>query len=727
MAEPDNKGMATDTAQKEDEYKDFRAAKPWLDAVAEAEKTFQTWQEKSDSIDKMYADLERLSKVNSEREMQLFWANLEVLKPSIYARQPVPVVQARFKNQPKDKELLRHASEILERSLVSSFDQEDIHETLKGVRDDLATNSRGQLWVRFEEGEDGSNQRVCYDHLCRRDFIHGPGRKWKEVPWAGRKVYLTQKRFTKRFPKADLSKVKFTERKKEDSDSYAKEKTACVYEIWSKAENLVVWFTDGPDDVLDIKPPFLSLEKFFPCPRPAYGTLQRDTLIPVPDFAYYKDQIEEINEFTARISALAEALRLKGFYSAGNEDVGSAIEAAIKKMDNNAILIPVPNVAMFGDKTLKDAIVWLPIDQVAAVIKELVELRRLMIEDVYQITGLSDIMRGSTDPNETLGAQELKSQYGSVRIRDRQEELIRIARDAARIAGEIMAENFSPESLALYSQYQAAPSQAEIQQQIMQIDQQVMQVEAQIRRAAQDPQMIQQAQQNPEMAQQMLEQASQQKQQAEQQKQQLSQTVTFEQVVEFLQSERIRPFALDIETDSTIQADENAAKQRTTEFLTALSSALGQLGPMVQAQPQSAEFAGEVIKFAVAPFRAGRQLEAAIDGFVEQMKQVASQPQPNPEAEKAKADAEAKQAELQMKADAQGKEFELRMQEMQATIEAEREQHAVDMQQAQADLKKTDAEIQKIMAEIQRIDKQAEAAVVTAKAKAAEPKPEPVQ
>ena len=39
-------------------------------------------------------------------------------------------------------------------------------------------------------------------------------------------------------------------------------------------------------------------------------------------------------------------------------------------------------------------------------------LRKQIIEDIYQIMGLSDIMRGATDPQETLGAQQLKTQYG---------------------------------------------------------------------------------------------------------------------------------------------------------------------------------------------------------------------------------------------------------------------------------------------------------------------------
>lgn len=706
MNEYESKDAPADGAVA-DPFADMRASKPWLEAIADAEKAFQDYQDKCDNIDKLYSDLKSLSSGNAEREMQIFWANLEVLKPSIYARQPVPICQGRFKNQQKDKELIRHASEIIERSLLTSFDMEDIHESLKLVRDDLATNARGVLWCRLEEDADGK-QRVCYDHIDRKDFVHEPARKWKEVGWVARKTHLTIDKVKARFPEADASKMKFVSRK-DDDNQYSAEKTACIYEVWSKAKGAVVWVAEGLDDVLDIMAPFLKLEKFYPCPRPVYGTLQRNTLIPVPDFVYYKDQIEEINEMTARISALAEALRMKGFYAGGNEDLASAIEAALKKTDNNAILIPVPNIAAFGGQGMKDAILWMPVDQVAAVIAQLIQLRKQLIEDVYQITGLSDIMRGSTDANETLGAQQLKSQYGSVRIRERQEEMIRVSLDASRISGEMMAENFSDEELLIYSQYQAVPSGAEVQQQIMQID-------AQIQQAASNPQMRAQAQANPEQAQQLL-------QQAQQRKQQLSQTVTFEQVTAFLRDQRIRPFALQIETDSTIQADEDAAKQRTTEFLAALSTSLSQLAPMVQAQPQTADFAGEVIKFAVAPFRAGRQLEAAIDNFVEQMKTMANEPKEDPAAIKAKADAEAKQAELQMKqTDAQIRMMEAqgRMAEMQASSQTA-------LQQAQAELQKTSAEIEKIYAEIERINKQASAAVISAQAKAEQPKPEPVQ
>jgi len=82
---------------------------------------------------------------------------------------------------------------------------------------------------------------------------------------------------------------------------------------------------------------------------------------------------------------------------------------------------------------------------------------------------------------------------------------------------------------------------------------------------------------------------------------------------------------LDIETDSTIQLDEQFEKQQRTEFLGMLSQLLPQLGQMIMMMPAAAPFAGEVLKFAVAPFRVGRQLDGSIDDFVQTIQQQMSQ------------------------------------------------------------------------------------------------------
>jgi hypothetical protein len=283
--------------------------------------------------------------------------------------------------------------------------------------------------------------------------------------------------------------MKFEERKVGD---FKGEKKASVWEIWHKGDNRVVWVSEDVETVLDKRPPHLKLTKFFPCPKPAYGTLERGTLTPIPDAVYYQDQLREINDTTARIAALTDALKMRGFYNAGLSDVAEAVQNAFKSLDDRALLSPINVGSMAPGASLKDAIVWLPVLEVLQVIQGLIEIRRQQIEDVYQITGLSDIMRGSTDPNETLGAQELKSQYGSVRIREKQAEMQRLARDVIRIKAEIMAENVPIEALLEMAQVDDIPTNEALMQQAQQIkaqcQQQIMQVVQQAMQAMQQPQ-----------------------------------------------------------------------------------------------------------------------------------------------------------------------------------------------------------------------------------------------
>lgn len=627
-----------------------RSATAWLSAIEQAEKYFKQYQDQADKIDKEYADLSRLAGDDRDREFQMFWANIQVLGPSVYSRPPVPVVVPRFKDR---KPLVRVASELLERTSIVTFELADIDSVMREVRDDLTVQARGCGWFRYETTGKGKDfkERVCIDHKDRRDFLHQPARSWKEVDWVDSISYLTKREMRKRFKKhsADAYQSAAYEDRKDDETDDGQIK-ARVHEIWCKSKDEVIWVAEGCDVQLDYGKPHLKLEGFFPCPRPVYSTVQRKSLIPVPDMLFYRDQLDEIHELTARIAALTESVKVRGFYPGGAADVTEAIEAAMKAVDNEQVLIRINNWAATGNQALKDMIVWLPLDMIVSTIKQLVEARRELIDVVYQITGLSDIMRGSTVASETLGAQQLKSQYGSIRIRDRQEELVRFARDIERIAAEIIAENFRTKTLLDMSQLEI-PSDADIAKQIKPLEDQIRGIIKQVEQAKASPQLQQQAQQNPQGAQQLLDQAKQQAEGLKGQIDKLKDVPTIEKVADLLRDQRLRPFVLDIETDSTIAPDENAAKQRVTEYVTAVGGFMGQAIPLVQAVPQSASMVVDVLKLAASQFRAGREVEGSLEEFADQMKAMAGQPKPeDPAAVKAKADAAKLQVDQQIAA-----------------------------------------------------------------------------
>jgi hypothetical protein len=692
-----------DETSEASEPKKGKSSKAWLDAIVQAEKAFDDYQSKADNIDKAYANLEKLANDSRDRQFQLFWANIQVIGPSIYSRPPVPVVVPRFKER---RPLPRTASELLERCTTVAFEKGGIDATMIQIRDDLTILARGAAWLRYEaKGENGSLlEKVCIEHVDRKDFLHDPARKWEEVDWTSKRSWMDRKAMRKRFFKTsgDAYKTASFSVLKEDKDNSASNNKlkAGVWEIWCKSENRVYWVTEGVDVCLDEDKPHLTLEGFFPCPKPAYSTVQRRSLVPVPDMTFYKDQLEEINELTARISALAGAVRVRGFYPAGSGEIGDAIEAALKATSDNQIMVPISNWAAFGNSGAKDMIVWLPIDMIVTTIKELVALRKELIDDVYQITGISDIMRGSTEASETLGAQQLKSQYGSVRIRDRQGELVRVALDITRIAAEIMAENFQPQTLLDMSQMEL-PTDADIKKQIDALKAQAQQITAaahqKIAEAQANPQLMQAAQANPEQAQQVVQQlqqqAQQQLQQMQGQAQKLSQTITIDQVVKLLRSEKLRPFILDIETDSTISPDENAQKQRATEFITAVGGFLNQAIQAVETLPQIAPLMADTLKYVASQFRAGRELDTSIDEFADQMKQMAGQPKPPDPAhakvqqdmQMAQQEAQAKQQERQLAQQTAQADQQRKSEEATAAQQREDAKLQADLQAKQAD------------------------------------------
>jgi hypothetical protein len=463
-------------------------SKAWLNLLLEAEDNMEEWHDHCDNIDKLYANLQRLAtspegRTVREREFRMFWANCEVIKPSIYAKPPVPVVTPKFKDR---RPVYQAASEIAERCAVVAFDLTRINDVMLLIRDDVAIVGRGVAWCRYESGKEKrsyyDSERVCIDYKDRRDFLHSISRNWREVTWVAAASYLTRSEARDRFQKYSGDAYQEAEYKvdkdsKEVGGADARER-AMFWEIWDKPSKRVLWVAHGVEDILDEDDAHLDLQEFFPCPKPAFGTVQRGSLVPVPDVMQYRDQLEEINMLTARIHALSDCLAVKGFYPAGGE-IGEAVQTAMKLRSSSEVMVPIANWAAFGGTNT--VIEWLPIDQIATTIQALVLLRKQIIDDIYQLTGMADIMRGDTDPNETLGAQQLKSQYGTTRIRDKQQELTRLARDLVEITTEIITQKFKKTTIAEMSQTQLPTRQMQeqmvqdvqeqAQQQMMQLQQ----------------------------------------------------------------------------------------------------------------------------------------------------------------------------------------------------------------------------------------------------------------
>ncbi|MEH7870002.1 hypothetical protein V7795_23065 [Rhizobium laguerreae] len=610
----------------------------WQQEIERTQRYFKSWVDRCTKIEKIY--LQQNDQQSAKRRFPMLWANISVLQPAVYARVPQPVVERRFKDS---QPVARMASELVERNLAFTADDADLDSLMRAVRDDFLLCARGTVWLRYEadfepldigvepsnppaldmQGDDGAptpeqitDERVCMDYVHWSDFLHSPARRWKDVTWVARRVPMTDEEFDKRFPEGRASLAASgagSNHGTNQTERAQNEGKTNVWEIWCKTEDYTVWIADGCPTALEVSEPPLKLKGFWPCPRPAFGTLSTSSLIPVPDYVYYQGQCDEIDLLTKRINKLTDQLRLKIFYPSGDGSVSPAIEKAMRP-ENDTVMVPIPEWSAFTDKGGSNAIVTLPIDDVQKVIVACIEARKQLIEDVYQITGISDIVRGDTQASETATAQRIKSQWGSIRIRDRQSELARFARDIVALAGEIICDQFQPETLMLVSGIQLPTMQ---QKQMVQMQMQQAQMGAQqaAMRAQQmgQPAPPQQPPQLPPEVQRMMEQP------------------TIDEVTQLLRNDSIRGFRIDIETDSTIEPDEDAEKQRRMEFVQMVGGFMQQAGAIAQQTPMLVPVMVETLLFAARGFRAGRQLENTLEQVGAQLAQTATAPKPPPE------------------------------------------------------------------------------------------------
>jgi hypothetical protein len=648
-----------------------RCAQRWIAELQISEKAQAKWLQRAKKIVRLY-EYTKSDDPARKRQFAMLWANTQTIQPAVYSRAPAPVVSRRFKDEDPTG---RIASEVLERALAYSSDVQDLDGVFRQTSFDFVLLARGQTWERYvpthgpavtpqialqvvtsgDEGEEPSYEdeegnayegdvsfddqgnpygqgepyepvifeESVTDYVNWEDFGHSVSRTWDEVSYVWRRVYLSREQLEERFGEAlgkliplDWGPVQQGHR---DTTTQYQQKAA-IYEIWSKADKKVYWISKSWNSrPLDERDDPLGLEGFFPCPRPLLGTTGNDTCIPTPDYVYYQDQAEEIDKLTARIAVLQDAIKVRGFYASQQTvNLNNLLNS-----DNN-ILIPVPDwVTMKEGGGVRGNIEWFPIDQVVEALQALLTQRAQLISDVYQITGVSDIQRGESDPRETMGAQKIKASFGSLRVRDRQIEMARFCRDVLRIKGHVIAEKFSADTLRAMTGVQL-PTDAEKQQAELQVQQMMLQAQA-AQQAQAPPQPGQPSQARPPG---IGHNGAPPMPQVPEQLQAVLQSPSWEDVEALLHNDAARSFRIDIETDSTIEPNEQEEKQRTTELLTALGNLIQQWGPAIAAQPALAPMVGGLIKFALRRFRAGRELEDLIDGTIDKIVQQASQAAP---------------------------------------------------------------------------------------------------
>lgn len=638
-------------------------AKRWNEELRIAGKNDHDWLQRAAKTVKIYRD-KRDSHEMNDTKYNILWSNTETIRPALYSRKPKPMVDRRNKdrgqkptlhqwmNEREQQELMQkwqehekqrqtalQAAICLERCLEYSLDEYDFDGLMMQLVEDYQLPGRGVAKAEYvpvmkqermdaepidyeypdpeidevtgdlieqdpvpiyaegvQHDADGyytMEDVVEYEYAeCRyvywKDFRMGKAKVWDEVPWVAFRYEMDRKALHDRFDRVlgekEVDEIPLNRISRDVDTGTIDEKTMemfkrCeVWEIWDKIEGKVIWiakdYDKGPLDETD---PPINFKHFYPCHEPLTMVLNNGSMEPIPEYYMYQDQARELNTLTARINLLAKALKLAGVYDKNNVGLNKLLNT-----ENENKLIPVEHWAAFAEKGgIKGAISWLPIAEVVAVLQGLYEHREAVKQDMYELTGIADIIRGASDPHETATAQGIKGRFASMRLQDKQALVARCARDLIRLQAEIICEQFNKETIEL-------------------------------------------------MAGMMIS----------------------DEAYAMLQNDPLRRFRISIETDSTIQPNENEEKAARAQFLTASGQFLQQAIKFVQVEPEFTEVMGEMLMFGIRGFRAGRELEdsmqRAIDRITERAKQNQGKPPQDP-----KAAADAKKQHLKLVEDQQ--------------------------------------------------------------------------
>lgn len=652
----------------------------WYNTIMGYERTYKRWEGRADRIVRRYKDDSRYDR-NPNARFNILWSNVQTIQPAIFARLPRPDVSRRFRdNDPVG----RVASMLLERALEFEIEHHtDYKSAMNNAVLDRLLGGRGVSWVRYEphivgqkeqgEPEDGyeitedsdeaetlegqeseSEERIeseeCpVDYVHWKEFGHSPGaRTWEEVTAVWRKVYMNRPALVERFGEEMGYKIPLDTKPEDNKNSYRPSEglyEACVYEIWDKETGKVLWLSKSMGKILDEVDDPLKLENFWPCPKPLYSTLTTDSLEPIPDFAIYQDQARELDTLCDRIEGLINALKVRGVYDASS----SELQRLFSEGENNT-LIPVKNWQAFAEKQgMKGAIDLVDITPFAMALTQCYQAMEQVKGQIYELMGIADIQRGQSDPNETLGAQIIKSNNASGRLKTMQHAVVDFATQLLSIKAQIICNHFTDDTLlSISGAQQLSPN---------------------------DQQLIPQA-------------------------------------LQLLRNDAAKNFRIEVTSDSMIYQDEQAEKDDRVQFLQAVGGFMNSALPIAHQAPELTPLLMEMLKFGVTGFKAGKQLEGQIDETADKLREMAAQkaqqpPQPTPEMQKAQmtmqieqAKIQAKQQEMQMNAQLEQAKLQGQMQlekakqeyqaqenQLKFQLEAQRNQADADMEMKVAQMK----------------------------------------
>lgn len=633
----------------------------------------------------------------------ILYSNTETLSPALYNNTPRPVVKPRYKT---GSPMPKAAGDLTTAFLEFFIDTGDADATqfddliLAAVHEALVP---GRGLTRFDYDSDieldeakkpkkVNREYICGKHIAFDRFCHGYAKRWADVPWICFTHYLSKEEADLRWPDKKAELV-YDNKSSDAEDLERLESTegvglAIINEVWSRHKRKVYFFAEGGKQFLEEKDDEYKLTGFYNIPRPMTFVTKISGQTPKALYTLYETQARELNSITNRIRVVIAAIKAVGFYNPMIQGLDKVLELEDGKMH------PMEGAAALGEVALQNAVWMWPAEKLVVVLQTLMQQRDAIKNVIYEITGLSDILRGASVASETATAQSLKNQWGSLRIKRFQKEVARYVKDCLRIAAELGFTKLDADTIRKATA-STLPSKVEhdaAKARLGAAKQEALSLQAQNA----PPQMPGQPPAPPPPL-----------PPPNPQDIDIVSKVAFEDVLDNLKDDLNRKYLVEIELNSTVDVEATEDKTNLTDFLGAMAQFFGGIGPLVESGTLPWEAAKAMLLTISRKFRLGRDLDDELasmkqpepkkdDGELKALQQAQAKVQQGTQAlEKAKAEFAMQQREAQMKQ---------RMDQMALKFQGAQQDAALQMKQAIAQVKDTKMKgmLEKILDDIER-------------------------
>ena len=636
---------------------DARLVEIWTKEIENATTYEKTWCDEASANFTVYNN-----EGQREDRYNIFWSNTQTLRPLLFSRLPKTNITQRFLDS---SETNRVASEMMERSIELYLKDSDAETVISKCRDDYLIGGRGvarvcydpEKEIKLEDGTveiDPSEKKCRIEYVDWKDFRMSNDKEWSKVRWIAFRHYKTRDELVEEYGekgnKVALNATRLTtDKTKKNKDELFL--LAEVWEVWDKETKscLILTLKSNGDGVLlaNEEDPY-NLKDFFPIASPLGSNSNPIDLRPIPLYRQYKTQAEELNTIDIRIRSLVEQCKFTGLYST----IAEKSDMVALFNGDDGTMTPMLST---GNQKVQDLVMFKPLGEIIATISQLNDRKDRVIFSIRDITGISDIVRGVTTASETATAQQLKGNFAISRIQPLQKELEFWTRDLIRLLCELTVENYTVEELAQMTQLKIVDIKAIEKAEQLKLD--ALLNEA---KSLTDPNNPEEVARLEQMNQQAMAQF--QKTMKKPLEDLKGYAITPEQIPELeklIKNDRLRTFAIDVETDSTIKIDQQQEKTDRIEYIRSISEFSNSFFPMVQAGIITPDAFKQFMLFISKPFKVGRNVEESLIAQEEQ------EPKgPSAEEMLAQAEMEIRQQELQLKAQKQATDAQFTQQEL---------------------------------------------------------------